>query len=446
MRIPARCFPSFLAGFAGQKPSPCDQGKEGLVRVNRLKEEGIALVITLLVMTLLLIMGVAFLSISSTETLISINERKRLQAFHLAEAGAEWAIAKLNLDGGYQGTEGEEAPLGLGAFMVEVCPPSLNCVSVPPANPDQRLITATGCVYDCGTPSSARAQVEVVVEEEASPFQFAMLGMDSVDLDDRVVVDSYDSTLGDYDPDTPGAEGHIHSNGDITLRRDNTVNGNAQAGGTVSCGGGNQIGDPLQPCDPVDPADSITEGAPAVNFDVVDTSHTTPNDNSTGIFPAEAYDPSTHDLTVGPDETVTLDAGTYYFNEIAVKSNATLDVTGPVTIYMTGKFNAQGGAEINASKIPTTTIPTTTNLLIFSSVSGVDAIKAIKMEKGGGKFYGAIYARDGEVEFNGGGWEIYGAIVADKVRIKNDALFHYDVALARAKFRPVAGTWRELFP
>ncbi|MEE9221790.1 MAG: PilX N-terminal domain-containing pilus assembly protein, partial [candidate division NC10 bacterium] len=67
--------------------------------MNRLKEEGIALVITLLVMTLLLIMGVAFLSISSTETLISINERKRLQAFHLAEAGAEWAIAKLNLDG-----------------------------------------------------------------------------------------------------------------------------------------------------------------------------------------------------------------------------------------------------------------------------------------------------------------------------------------------------------
>ena len=99
MRIPARWFPSFLAGFVGQKPPPCDQGKEGLVRVNRLKEEGIALVITLLVMTLLLIMGAAFLSISSTETLISINERKRLQAFHLAEAGAEWAIAKLNGNG-----------------------------------------------------------------------------------------------------------------------------------------------------------------------------------------------------------------------------------------------------------------------------------------------------------------------------------------------------------
>jgi len=425
MRIPARCFPSFLAGFAGQKPSPCDQGKEGLVRVKRLKEEGIALVITLLVMTLLLIMGVAFLSISSTETLISINERKRLQAFHLAEAGAEWAIAKLNGNGAYAGTGGEE-PLGVGAYMVEV--------SVPVANPAQRLITATGCVYDCGTPSSARAQVEVVVEEEASPFQFAMLGMDFVNLDNRVVVDSYDSALGDYDPDTAGAEGHIHSNGNITLLTNNTVKGNAQAGGTVSCGNGSQIGDPPDPTP--HPCGSVTELVPAVNFNVVDTSHTTPNDNSTGIFPAEAYDPSTHDLTVGPGETVTLYAGTYYFNEIAVESNATLDVTGPVTIYMTGKFNAQGGAEINASKIPT-------NLLIFSSGSGMNVIE---LDAGTGWFYGAVYLLNGEFDIDTSDWKFYGSVIAKEVDIDDDVEVHYDVALARAKFRPVAGTWRELFP
>ncbi len=433
MRIPARCFPSFLAGFAGQKPPPCDQGKEGLVRVKRLKEEGIALVITLLVMTLLLIMGTAFLSISSTETLISINERKRLQAFHLAEAGAEWAIAKLNLDGD-DGWTTEDQPLGPDGASGPIVGTYSVTVGTPPSSPTQRIITATGCVYDCGTPSSARAQVEVVVEEEASPFQFAMLGMDSVNLDDRVVVDSYDSTLGDYDPDTAGAEGHIHSNRDIILRRDNTVNGNAQAGGTVSCGDNSQIGAPPQLCDV---SDSVTKGVSPITV-VTDISYPPPTSDTIGISPPGAYNTSTYNLTVGSGETVTLDPGTYSFNEIAVGSNATLDVTGPVTIYMTGKFNAQGGAEINASEIPTTT-----NLLIFSSVSGGDAIK---MERGGGKFYGAIYARDGEVEFNGGGWKIYGAIVADKIRIKNDARFHYDVALARAKFRPVAGTWRELFP
>jgi len=72
-------------------------------------------------------------------------------------------------------------------------------------------------------------------------------------------------------------------------------------------------------------------------------------------------------------------------------------------------------------------------------------------EPGSGEFYGGIYALNGEVEFNDGGWNIYGAIVADEIDIEDDARFHYDVALAKlslpaGKFRPAAGTWRELFP
>src|SRR3970040_3143682 len=82
-------------------------------------QEGIALVITLLVMTLLLIMGSAFMSISSTETLIAINERNRVQAYHLAEAGAERAIAQLNANSNYAGTGGEQA-LGTGTYTVTV--------------------------------------------------------------------------------------------------------------------------------------------------------------------------------------------------------------------------------------------------------------------------------------------------------------------------------------
>ena len=73
-------------------------------------QEGIALVITLLVMTILLIMGSAFMSISSTETLIAINERNRVQAYHLAEAAAERAIAQLSANRNYAGTG--EQPLG----------------------------------------------------------------------------------------------------------------------------------------------------------------------------------------------------------------------------------------------------------------------------------------------------------------------------------------------
>jgi len=79
---------------AGRKNPWLTHGEEVPLSMKGRGEEGIALVITLMVMTILLLMGTAFLSISSTETLIAINERNRLQAFHLAEAGAERAIAE----------------------------------------------------------------------------------------------------------------------------------------------------------------------------------------------------------------------------------------------------------------------------------------------------------------------------------------------------------------
>ncbi|MFB3145128.1 MAG: hypothetical protein ACE10F_11275, partial [Candidatus Methylomirabilales bacterium] len=58
----------------------------------------------------------------------------------------------------------------------------------------------------------------------------------------------------------------------------------------------------------------------------------------------------------------------------------------------------------------------------------------------------------GEVEFQNAdpGWQIYGAIVAKHIDLEDGARFHYDLALSRAsnpagKFRPTAGTWREVF-
>jgi hypothetical protein len=186
-----------------------------------------------------------------------------------------------------------------------------------------------------------------------------------------------------------GSEGHIQSNGDITLLTNNTVNGNALAGGTVTLGSGSTI------------TGTATEGVPSPTI-VTDISYPAYNNDTTGISPPGAYDTSTYDLTVNPGQTVTLDPGTYSFNKITLRTGAKLAMAGPVVIYMADQFYAQNGAVIN------------------------------------------------EVEFNDGGWNIYGAIVADEIDIEDDARFHYDVALTKpslpaGKFRPSAGTWQELF-
>lgn len=395
-------------------------------------EEGFALVITLLVMTILLMMGTAFMSISSTETLIAINERNRLQAYHLAEAGAERAIAELNVNGSYSGSGGQQ-PLSLGTYDVTVCPP--NCVppAVAPANPNQQLITAMGCVRNCTTIGNAVAVVQMTVER-STPFQFGLFALNLVQLESSgtgVVVDSYDSSLGPYDPANPGFEGHIHSNGDIIVETNSTVKGNAAAGGTITVGAGATV------------TGTTTQGAPQI-APITNISYPSCGGYVTGINPPAAYDGASCNLTVGNNQTVTLDPGTYAFNRVDVGSNGKLAVNGPVTIYMTDQFKAQSGAVINTSQIPG-------NLMIFSSYNGTDGsgTDAMMMASGSGEFYAGIYALNGEVEFNNGGWQIYGAIVAKKIDIENGSLFHFDKAITQAsnpagKFRPLAGTWREL--
>jgi len=379
-------------------------------------QEGIALVITLLVMTILLIMGSAFMSISSTETLIAINERNRVQAYHLAEAGAERAIAELTANSGYQGTtpQGADVNLGPGSYRVDVCPPRCSPPAITaPADPSQRIIVAMGCVRNCTAPVRATSRVEVRVQP-GSPFKYAFYGLGVTLLEDGVLVNSYDSSLGNYDPSTAGAEANIGSNGNIALLTGNTVRGNAQAGGTVTLGAGSVI------------TGTTTAPAPPVTFPPVDT--TPPS-------------PPALDLSVANGATATLNAGTYHFNAITLGTGATLNITGPVVIYMTGTFHAQGGAMINATA-PSTRKPT--DLLIFSSGVGEDAVKGFP---GGGQFRGAIFAPDAEVEFSAG-WTVHGSLVGDQIDIEDGVQFHYDLALARSStpggaFRPTAGSWQE---
>jgi hypothetical protein len=157
------------------------------------------------------------------------------------------------------------------------------------------------------------------------------------------------------------------------------------------------------------------------------------------------FPPPTGDLTVGDNQTVTLAPGAYSFNRITIGQNGRLviDPPGQVTIYVAGEFYANTGAVINTSGVPT-------NLLIFSSRSGNDAVA---FEIGTGEFYGGIYALNGEVEVRGHsaypGWKFFGAIVSKEIDIETKTQFHYDVALSRsagpaAKFKPLTGTWREV--
>lgn len=387
--------------------------------MKRQGQDGMALVITLVVMTLLFVMGTAFLTISSTETLISINERNRLQAFHLAEAGIGRAVAELNVNAMYGGTASEE-PLGVGTYMVEVTDlPVLDDIL------DRKRIVSTAFVPNSAVPNRAMAQVQVEVRR-GSPFQYALLGLDFVELEGNLLVDSYDSSLGEYSPSTAGARGHIWSNGNITLLTNNMIKGDVIAGGSVSRFASTTI------------TGTVVERAPGVSV-VTDISFPPYTASTTGISPPEAYDPVTHNLTVGAGETVTFDPGLYSFHRVALGPNAKVVLDGPVVLYLTGRFHARGGGVINTSKKPA-------NLIIYSSAP---VQNAIELDAGRGEFYGAVYAVNGEFDIDTGRWKVFGAVVAKRVDLDRNMEIHYDASLARlslpvGKFRPAAGTWREI--
>ena len=62
-----------------------------------------------------------------------------------------------------------------------------------------------------------------------------------------------------------------------------------------------------------------------------------------------------------------------------------------------------------------------------------------------------MYAIHGEFDIDTSNWKFFGAVVAKTADLDDNIEIHYDVSLARlslpvGKFRPVAGTWREVFP
>ncbi|MFQ5961966.1 MAG: PilX N-terminal domain-containing pilus assembly protein, partial [Candidatus Methylomirabilales bacterium] len=91
-------------------------------------ERGIALVISLLVMTLLTLVGTMFLNISTTESTISRNEISTARVFQLSEAGIQHAKKSLEskdlsdviADTATVFATGNSASLGGGTYTVDV--------------------------------------------------------------------------------------------------------------------------------------------------------------------------------------------------------------------------------------------------------------------------------------------------------------------------------------
>ena len=220
--------------------------------------------------------------------------------------------------------------------------------------------------------------------------------------------DSYDSTEGAYEPLSAGESGDICSGRGIDVSGSAEVHGNVMTGlgYEATVGGSSSVITGMT----TSSVDGVV--APVIDFtDVIAN-----NDNGTigltdgGLSPFSAG----LDLYLDSQDNLTLAPGTYLFDSITMGSQASLTVTGPTTIYVTGDLNATGGTLVNA-----TLDPSLLTLNIAGTTLTLDGHSA---------FYGSILAPNASVTLRGTS-DFYGALIAGTIDMAGDFQFHVDESL-----------------
>jgi len=404
---------------------------------------GAALVITMLVMAVLLLAGTTFMTISSTESRIALNEQVSTQAMSLAEAGLHRALAKLNDPTTYPSYSGEtNTSLGNGTFTVTVSTPT------PQFCPGStREVVVTGSVPVRG--SSAKAQIAATVDKIGTLFRYGAFATvpntivqsstsaffvdgnsDRTENELWVAgdgqVDSFDSSYGVYDATTNRtAVGRIGGNGDVRLDANVQVSGSVRAGDAVN-----------------KDSTATVSGEQTTGLGAVATS---PGDQFPLITP-----PGTPTGALSRTGSSTIDPGTYYYTSLTLGDSSSLvpsNNSGPVTIYVTGNVTIGDSVTLGS--------PGTNLRIIMKSDASLQSTASTDMAVFDAKkkftFYGGLYGRNANIRV-GDESKIYGSIIGRTVHLRSKTQLHYDQAMmfsqicGAAKYAIRPGSWREVIP
>ncbi len=395
---------------------------------------GAALVIVMLVTAVLLLAGMSFMTISSTETQIALNERASAQAQLLAEAAIHKAIARLRLNAESAFTE-TNTSLGGGTFSINVTTIA-GCTSS-----SARQVVATSSVPVTG--GTAKAEIRATVDTVSYPYRWAayavvpngILYFDDYKGTDRTdkelwvfntgLLDSFDSGGGTYDSTAnSGARGHIGANGDVFVEYNTNVSGNVRAGDAIYEGVGVTV------------TGSKQASAPSQSFPQV--------------TPGKTGSP----LTLGKNQTMNLSSATYYYQYLDFKDGASLTVSGPVTIYVTGPGPAADAlAVVRLGSNVTLGSEPGTQLRLITKSDGAPA-DFVRFSAGSGfRFYGSLYGTNTDV-YIGDSSQIFGSLIGRTIMMGVGTKVHFDQAMSTQevcnndakKFSVRRGTWREVIP
>lgn len=227
---------------------------------------------------------------------------------------------------------------------------------------------------------------------------WGLTGIDSVDLR-NVVVDSYQPGAGPYSA-TRRNRAVVSSNGNINLDS-STIDGDLYIGPEASISGSGVV------------TGKVNKHAYVHDFDPVTAADWAGGYNNGALM---AHLDSDRSLQVEGSTHLRIPGGTYLVKDFKIAGTATLEATGPVTIYVTGAVDLLGTMKTWANA------PENLNIRVAS--------KQKVTVVGTADFFGSIYAPTSSVTI-GGTPGFFGRVVGRRLEVWGNVGVHHDETVDR---------------
>jgi Tfp pilus assembly protein PilX len=243
------------------------------------------------------------------------------------------------------------------------------------------------------------------------------------------LVDSYDSSLGEYSAQTPGYSAVVSSSAPTSLGMSVTFGSTDVRGYVATTGVAPTFGSGARLSGP-------TPGSKGVNINTTRISTSARQPIFSEVVPTGAGTPLPGGTaTIGTEDTL------YYASDLVLEDTQVLTVAGPVVIVVSGNLSIAGTAQIRIASGASLRIHVAgeiaiggngiqndthlpKNCVIISSRSSVVGFTMATNTA----FYGVIYTPNSNFTISNN-QTIYGALVAMGVTVNQSATIHYDIAL-----------------
>ncbi len=230
---------------------------------------------------------------------------------------------------------------------------------------------------------------------------YGIVGLTSMNNNTSGVWDSFNASAGAYSAGSAHSLATAAANSNITLNS-SSVKGDAHPGVGKTCTGGTVTGSRAALSSTLSYA-SVSAGSAA-----------TTNNNNLLAGP----DWSSPDFNHSGSTTITIPGGTYYVQDFKVSGNATVNMTGPVIMYIYGQVSISS-SDINAYQGKPTNfkmylLPTATLQLRFNTTIDAD-----------------IYGPDTDMSFSGAA-TLCGRVIGQSLQQTGTGSIHQDESLGTA--------------